>query len=92
MYKIGRDFCTKLTRDWHEKDGPDWSIDSLLSALYLSIFYLNPKQEIYKECEYCGKPFLMRTTASNKKYCSIECANKATQARFRAKKKELAMH
>ena len=75
-----------------EKDGPDWSIDSLLSALYLSIFYLNPKQEIYKECEYCGKPFLMRTTASNKKYCSIECANKATQARFRAKKKELAMH
>ena len=75
-----------------EKDGPDWNIDSLLSALYLSIFYLKPKQEIYKECEYCGKPFLMRTTASNKKYCSIECANKATQARFRAKKKELAIH
>ena len=75
-----------------EKDGPDWNIDSLLSALYLSIFYLNPKQEIYKECEYCGKPFLMRTTASNKKYCSMECANKATQARFRAKKKELVIH
>ncbi len=75
-----------------EKNGPDWNIDSLLSALYLSVFYLNPKQEIYKECEYCGKPFLMRTTASNKKYCSHECANNATQARFRAKKKELANH
>lgn len=92
FYKEEIDFYIQSIKPIYnvEKNGPDWNIDSLLSALYLSIFYLNPRQEIYKECDYCGKPFLMKTTASNKKYCSTECANKATQARFRAKKKESA--
>lgn len=66
---------------------PSWKLTSLLEALYLSVFYMKPEVELYKECENpnCkrNKYFLVKTTKQNKKYCCKECANAAAQRRSR---------
>lgn len=90
LYKEEIDFYISDIRPCYDiqKEGPSWHMNSLLSCLYLSIFYLNTKLQIYKECEYCGKLFLVKATSFNRKYCSDACANNANAARFRARKKE----
>lgn len=90
LYKEQIDYYIQNIKPVYDinKFSPSWEITSLLSSLYLSIFYLNPKLQIYKECEYCGELFLMKATSTYKKYCSRECSNKANVARYRARKKE----
>ncbi len=69
---------------------PEWRMDSLIEAIYFSIFYMKPGVEIYRECQNptCKKDvfFLINATAENKKYCCPACANAAAQRRARARK------
>jgi hypothetical protein len=68
---------------------PRWKVDSLLSALYFSIFYMRPNIEITRLCANpkCSRYFTVSRTSSKKKYCSNECCNRALQNRYRAKHK-----
>lgn len=67
-----------------EKLMPAWSVDSLLSALYFSFFYMNPNTEIYRICSFCKKPFkLDKSTSTKKIYCSDKCRNAANQRKYR---------
>lgn len=69
---------------------PEWRLDSLLEAIYFSIFYMKPGVEIYKPCQNpnCKREvhFLVNATATNKKYCCSACANAAAQRRARERK------
>lgn len=68
-----------------ERMEPRWQVDSLLSAMYFSIFYLRPGVELMRPCANpnCGKYFKVGRTDSKKLYCSPECRNRASQARHR---------
>jgi len=68
---------------------PRWKVDSLLGALYFSIFYMKPNIEITRLCANpkCNRYFTVSRTSSKKKYCSNECCNRALQNRYRAKHK-----
>ena len=72
-----------------QKMMPSWKVDTLLSAAYFSIFYLNPNLELYRQCANprCGKYFLVKTTSTRKKYCSTECCNRVTQDTYRKNKR-----
>lgn len=69
---------------------PVWKLNSLLEALYFSIFYMKPGVELYKECENPNckhqKYFLINATVTNKKYCCPACGNAAAQRRSRQRK------
>lgn len=69
---------------------PSWKVENLLCALYFSIFYLKPDLELYRPCDNpnCGKYFLVKTTSTKTRYCSTECCNRVTQARYRKKRRE----
>ena len=95
-YIIGEEINSNLTRirpfyDSNKKS-PSWVIDDLLSALYFSIFYLDPNLELYRQCSNpkCNKWFLVKTTSTKKKYCSEECRNRVVQDRYRKRKKEVS--
>ena len=66
-----------------------WQVDTLLEALYFSIFYMKAGVEIYKECEnpHCKRDrfFLVEATRGNKKYCCQQCANAAAAQRYRSR-------
>lgn len=64
---------------------PSWRVNSLLSALYFSIFYIKPDMELYRQCANprCGKYFLVKTTSTRTKYCGVECCNRVTQDTYR---------
>lgn len=68
---------------------PSWKINNLMEAIYFSLFYQKPELVIYKKCANpeCGKYFMVRTTATNKKFCSPECGsiNRQRMYRFRHK-------
>lgn len=70
---------------------PKWTVDSLISALYFSIFYLNPDLELYRKCANpnCQQYFIVKSTATKKKYCSMECSNAVQQANYRRRQKNL---
>ena len=74
-----------------DKMSPSWKVDSLLCAVYFSIFYLNPELELYRPCQNprCGKYFLVKTTSTRIRYCSTACCNRVTQDRYRKKKREI---
>jgi len=67
-----------------------WVIPDLYSALLFSIFYMKPDLELYRKCENpnCGCYFLVSTTNSRRKYCSIECSNAMQQRKHRQKIKK----
>lgn len=69
---------------------PTWKLNSLLEALYFSVFYMKPGVELYKECENPNckheKYFLINATVTNKKYCCPACRNAAAQRRSRQRK------
>lgn len=69
---------------------PIWKLNSLLEALYFSVFYMKPGVELYKECENPNckheKYFLINATVTNKKYCCPACGNAAAQRRSRQRK------
>lgn len=69
---------------------PSWKVDSLLCAVYFSIFYLKPDLELYRPCDNpkCGRYFLVKTTSTRIRYCSQECCNRVTQDRYRKRKRE----
>lgn len=71
---------------------PSWRLNSLLEALYLSIFYMKPGVELYKECENPNckyqKYFLIKATVTNKRYCCTACGSAAAQRRSRQRKLE----
>lgn len=73
-----------------EKMQPDWRIDSLLSALYFSIFYMDSTMEMYRRCAHCGTLFLVKRSSSTKKFCSSYCRNNYQQAKHRLKIKQQA--
>lgn len=64
-----------------------WVIPDLYSALLFSIFYMKPDLELYRKCENpnCGCYFLVSTTNSRRKYCSVECSNAMQQRKHRQK-------
>lgn len=68
---------------------PSWKVDSLLSALYFSLFYIKPDMELYRQCANprCGKYFLVKTTSTRTKYCSSACCNRVTQDTYRRTKR-----
>ena len=67
-----------------------WKIPDLLTAMYFSLFYYNPKHTIYKVCERtdCGNLIVVTSTDTKKKYCSSKCNGIVTQRRFRKKAQE----
>lgn len=69
---------------------PNWKLPSLLSAMYLSLFYLNSRQTLYRACENinCGQFFLVSKTNSLKKYCCTDCGNAVSQRTYRKKNRE----
>lgn len=75
-----------------DKMSPSWKVDSLISAIYFSIFYLKPELELYRPCDNprCGNYFLVKTTSTKTRFCSTACCNRVTQDRYRKKKREQA--
>lgn len=69
---------------------PSWRVDSLMGAIYFSIFYMKPGLELYRQCENpnCGQYFLVKATSTRNKYCCPECANATAQRNYRKRKKE----
>lgn len=63
-----------------------WEVDTLIEALYFSIFYMRNGQ-MYKECENpnCKRDrfFLVDATRTNKHYCCEQCRNAAGAQRHR---------
>lgn len=63
-----------------------WEVDTLIEALYFSIFYMKNGQ-MYKECENPNckrdKFFLVDATRTNKHYCCEQCRNAAGAQRHR---------
>lgn len=68
---------------------PSWSVSNLYTALFFSIFYTDPKYEMFRHCANpgCTCMFKVRTSNSRKRYCSLSCQNAAAQARHRTKLK-----
>ena len=66
---------------------PMWKVSNLLSALYFSVFYLNPEIEIYRKCANptCNNRFLVKTTNGRKIYCCPNCRNATAQRNHRKK-------
>lgn len=64
-----------------------WQVDTLIQAIYFSIFYMKAGVEIYKECgnPNCKKDkfFLVDATRTNKRYCCEQCRNAAGAQRYR---------
>ena len=63
-----------------------WEVNTLIEALYFSIFYMKNGQ-MYKECENpnCKRDrfFLVDATRTNKHYCCEQCRNAAGAQRHR---------
>lgn len=63
-----------------------WQVNTLIEALYFSIFYMR-NGEMYKECENPNckreKFFLVEATRTNKRYCGKHCRNAAGAQRYR---------
>lgn len=64
-----------------------WQVDTLIQAVYFSVFYMKAGVEIYKECENPNckrdKYFLVEATRSNKRYCCEKCRGAASAQRHR---------
>lgn len=92
QYTIGEEINHHLTGIHPEYNAetmePTWKVDSLMGALYFSLFYLRSKTELYRPCgnPKCNNYFLVKSTSSKTKYCCTRCANNMTQARYRQKK------
>lgn len=62
-----------------------WQMPDLLTAIYFSIFFLNPHFEIVKKCANPTCDTFLSAVHSNtrKKYCSTRCANAVSQRNSR---------
>jgi len=94
---IAEEINSNITGVYPEYDSvimePRWRVESLMSALYFSIFYMKPNLELTRLCANpkCGRYFKVSRTSLKKKYCCPECANRANQNRYRARKKEISI-
>jgi hypothetical protein len=72
-----------------EKLTPRWEVDSLMTALYFSLYYMKPDVELMKLCENprCGKYFKVSRSNGKQKYCCPECRRRAGQTRHRLRLK-----
>lgn len=72
----------------YEDMKPDWKLPSLYSALYYSLFYLDPKEIGYRMCAntYCNEFFEVSRTNKRKIYCSTSCNNAASQRRYQRRR------
>lgn len=68
---------------------PDWKVDSLLSAMYFSLFYLDSKKEMLRRCLHCDGYFVVKRSSSTKIYCDSYCRNNAQQAKHRVKLRKM---
>lgn len=66
---------------------PNWKLPSLFSAMYLSLFYLDSNQAMYRVCQNINynQLFLVSKTNQVKKYCCVYCTNAVSQRRYRQK-------
>lgn len=66
-----------------------WQIPDLLTAIYFSIFFLNPHFEIIKKCANPTCDTFLSAVHSNtrKKYCSTRCANAVSQRNSRIRQR-----
>ena len=73
---------------------PAWSIRSLLSGIYFSLFNVRAKEEQYRICAKpnCDRYFLTKIYSTKQKYCSNRCSNAAAQDAHRKKRKNSAQN
>lgn len=69
---------------------PRWRVNSLMSALYFSFFYMRPNVEVTRICANpkCGGFFTVGRTSLKQKYCTTKCANRANQNNYRTRKQK----
>lgn len=96
LIKIAKMICKKEI-DWGirsirpvyniEKMCPNWDIPDLLSALYFSHFYIDPKQMVFRKCENikCDRYFEIQRTNSKQRYCEKACRDQVSQRNYRKK-------
>lgn len=72
-----------------DKLEPTWVVNDLITALYLSLFYMKPNVELIRKCQNpnCDRYFIIKTSSSRTKYCCTACGNAMAQARYRQNKK-----
>lgn len=77
-----------------DKMSPDWYIPDLLSAMYFSIFYMNPQHKIFKPCARtdCSNFIIVNDSNFLLKYCTDGCKNIVTQRNKRRKEKEINLY
>ena len=71
-----------------EKMTPSWHVDTLIGALYFSIFYMKPDLELFRRCRQCGQFFTVKATSTRKVYCNDLCRNRYQQSMHRKRKRE----
>lgn len=88
--EINHNICGIHPKYNSEKLTATWQVDTLIQAIYFSIFYMKAGVEIYKECENPNckrdKFFLVEATRTNKHYCCEKCRNAAGAQRYRNRK------
>lgn len=98
LLKIGKSMLSteinehlKTVRPLYNSDKlePGWFVKDLITAFYLSIFYLKPNVELIRKCgnPNCDSYFVINTSSSRTKYCCHECANAVAQANYRKRKR-----
>ncbi len=67
---------------------PSWKLNSLIDALYFSIYYKNSRDNGFRKCanEYCGEYFEVSKTNQKKKYCSLLCSGAHNQRIYQKRK------
>lgn len=67
---------------------PSWQVETLLSGLYFSIFYMKPDLELFRRCKECGQFFTVKATSTRKVFCGDSCRNRYHQSLHRKRKRE----
>ncbi|WP_420780581.1 hypothetical protein [Streptococcus canis] len=73
-----------------ETMSPDWTLPTLIGALYFSIYYKNSTNIIYRVCKNinCNQYYQVSSTNSTKKYCCDNCRDNSNARKLRARKKQ----
>lgn len=68
---------------------PSWELEDFYSAINLSVFYLNPKYQVMRQCanSNCNVIFQVSPTNKRRKYCCRNCMQNVVQKNYMARKK-----
>ena len=68
-----------------------WKIPNLITAIYFSIFFLNPNFTLIKKCANPTCDAYFDVLNSNKKriYCGPQCSNIISQRKYRKKSRQI---